>query len=521
MMTSPSLAAQKPGPAPGEPWRGLHLRAGSNRALDELTDALPELARMGVNVLVIEVNYSFEFQSHPELRNGRDPITRPHARRFAQTCRDLNIRLIPQFQCVGHQSWQDSNGILLTTYPQFDETPGQFPNNEGIYCRSYCPRHPDINKIIFPMIDELIDAFEADAFHVGLDEVFLVGSKYCPRCRDHTPADSFAKAVNDLYDHIVKKRGIEMLMWADRLIDQKGTQYTRYEASDNGTSPAIDMIPKDIILCDWHYYRPRLAYPSIDLFLKKGFRVWPSGWDRVDSVEALIDYANARRQDGRMLGYLATTWGRVRTRDYYHWGPIRIAMKKLGGADAQYWDSHPIDEWQPPARPNSGLAALNNPPAVGKVLKEVSAADLLAGEIRRSVRWQVRGEPQDDPKTVSIIHPWRQESASDDPCAITFVLDVPVHDGPTALQFHLGHRHWPRDLKQVRFYQLLNGDRVLWERELTQHKRGMEWVVVDITDIVHPGTPLTLTFRIIDKQDGKELASQTFFGPVRVIATKP
>ncbi len=31
----------------------------------------------------------------------------------------------------------------------------------------------------------------------------------------------YAKAVNDMYDHIVKKRKVGMLMWADRFIDGK------------------------------------------------------------------------------------------------------------------------------------------------------------------------------------------------------------------------------------------------------------------------------------------------------------
>src|SRR6516165_2805889 len=51
-------------------WRGVHLMARSDRQIDELTNALPRLVQDGVNVLVLEADYNFEFQSHPEVRGG-------------------------------------------------------------------------------------------------------------------------------------------------------------------------------------------------------------------------------------------------------------------------------------------------------------------------------------------------------------------------------------------------------------------------------------------------------------------
>ena len=68
-----------------------------------------------------------------------------------------------------------------------------------------------------------------------------------------------------------------MLMWGDRLLDAKTTGHSRWEASTNGTAPAIDRIPTDIVVCDWHYGRQD-DYPSIPLLQKKRFRVWPAGW---------------------------------------------------------------------------------------------------------------------------------------------------------------------------------------------------------------------------------------------------
>jgi len=75
----------------------------------------------------------------------------------------------------------------------------------------------------------------------------LIASEHCARCRGKDPADLFARAVNDLHGHIVGQRMVEMLMWADRLLDANSTRYGKWEAADNGTAPAIDRIPKDIL----------------------------------------------------------------------------------------------------------------------------------------------------------------------------------------------------------------------------------------------------------------------------------
>lgn len=305
-------------------WRGVHLMVYSDQQLDNLVQQVPTLAKAGVNALILEVDYSFQFKKRPEMAapNG---ISREAARRVSDACWKAGIRPIPQINCLGHQSWAKATGTLLTQHPEFDETPGQFPENEGIYCRSWCPQHPDVNPLVFDLIDELTDAFQADAFHVGMDEVFLIASEHCPRCKGGDPAQLFAKAVTDLHGHIVKKRKLEMLMWGDRLLDGKATGYGEWEASTNGTAPAIDLVPKDIVVCDWHYER-RDSYPSLRIFVDKGFRVWPSAWNKVEATEAFANAALAMKHK-RVLGHLCTTWGEVNETTVAAWPPFQAAMR--------------------------------------------------------------------------------------------------------------------------------------------------------------------------------------------------
>jgi hypothetical protein len=314
-------------------WLGLHVLAEQEGAAEALIAELPGLAKAGINLLIFEVDYNYEYVSHPELR-GETPISRETIKKIVAMCRDSKIRLIPEFQSLGHQSWAEKTYPLLVKYPQLDESPGKYVGNKGtdpwgtdFYCRSWCPLHPDLNPIIFALYDELLEVFEADALHVGMDEVFIIGDDDCPRCAGKPRSELFAKAVNDAYQHLVKERGVEMLMWGDRLLDGAATGYGLWEASMNGTDPAIDLIPKDIIICDWHYERMK-SYPSIPLFVSKGFRVLPTSFRDAKQTKRLIDFSLAVPSE-RMLGHLCTLWHDPEVGKTATWPPLVAAAKKL------------------------------------------------------------------------------------------------------------------------------------------------------------------------------------------------
>jgi hypothetical protein len=330
MLAPPLVAADQNEQKPEKktPWRGLHLLSyNTDRDLETLGSQVPKLAANGLNVIILEVNYGFRFESYPKLRAGREPITPDGAGKLAAVCKKHGIRLIPQFQCLGHQSWKANTFPLLTVYPEFDLTPGAFPQNKGIYCREWDPLNPKVNEIAFKLIDEILDAFKADAFHVGMDEIFLLGSEQSPSTKGKDPAKLFAQAVNDLHRHLVKERKVEMLLWGDRLIDAKKYNWGKWEAAENGTAPAVDMISKDIIICPWHY-ELKEAYPSIPMFVEKGFRVLPASWHKLDASKALIE-RSLEVQSPKMLGHLFTTWGRSKKDALLEYPPMVQGLKLL------------------------------------------------------------------------------------------------------------------------------------------------------------------------------------------------
>ncbi len=271
-------------------WRALHLLRPRPEGLPKLKQLITEaLAPMGFNALILQVDYDFQFQSHPEL-DGTG-MNKEQARDMAETCRKSGIRLIPMLNCLGHQSARGGPSALLKMYPEFDQTPRIPITSKTIYCREWCPSNREVYPIIFDLFDELIDAFQADAFHVGMDEVFLIGAD-CPRCEGKNVADLFAGVVNRLHKHLVDEKGVEMLMWGDRFL--KSPEYgSKWAASLTGTHPAIDLVPKDIIICDWHYPLQD-DYPSVRLFQEKGFRVLPATWNSPEAAVALIRCAEGR-----------------------------------------------------------------------------------------------------------------------------------------------------------------------------------------------------------------------------------
>ena len=108
-------------------WRGVHMMSPGREDLPLLKRAIAEkLAPMGVNALILEVNYGFAFHSHPELSGGETALRVEDARDLAETCRKHNIRLVPMFNCLGHQSWSRNTHHSWQSIPNSTRRP-RFP----------------------------------------------------------------------------------------------------------------------------------------------------------------------------------------------------------------------------------------------------------------------------------------------------------------------------------------------------------------------------------------------------------
>lgn len=278
-----------------------------------------ELVPRHVNTLILRVDFNYQFESRPELRDSI-ALSKSDVKKLVNVCKQNNIQIIPQINLLGHQSWAERTTNLLRVYPEFDETPHikmpakyEWPNADGLYCRSYCPLHPGVHKVVFALVDEICDVFETTGFHAGMDEVFYIGDDKCPRCGGKDKAELFAGEVKTIRDHLALKNR-ELWIWGDRLLDGKTTGLGMWEASMNNTHRAIDMIPKDVVICDWHYERPD---KTAIYFAMKGFRVVTCPWRNPDvAVLQAADMVNFRKDStpemrNNFYGIVQTVWSDV------------------------------------------------------------------------------------------------------------------------------------------------------------------------------------------------------------------
>jgi len=231
--------------APRMPIRGVHLYLPARDQI-AFTKRLIRyvLAPMKMNTIFMELAGSMQFDRRPEINRtweennrkaaegtappmphgrvcGGGTISKQEVRDLVEYARDYGFEVIPEIQSLSHVQY------LTMTYPDIAEQP-----EEGEHPDSYCPLHPESHKIVFDLIDEVVEVFGPLRYiHMGHDEVYTMG--VCERCRGKSRAELYAHDVNAIYDYL-KEKGLGMMIWADM------RQAFRYYSAPE----AIDMIPK-------------------------------------------------------------------------------------------------------------------------------------------------------------------------------------------------------------------------------------------------------------------------------------
>ena len=298
----------------------------NDNMLLKLSTLFTSFEQLGINAIVLEVDYHFEFKSHENLQDPNNVISLEGAQLFAKKAKGHGITVIPLFHILGNQSEGKEKSPLLTAYPEFDTTPAYFTNNVGIHAREWDPLNVKIERIVFSLLEELVDAFSAPALHLGLGEIFLLGHEHSPSTYDKNPAVLFAYVTNVYRQFLIYSLNVSALMFADRLIDGTAHDFGPWESSHCGTAEAIDLIPRDIILCPWHY-KPQLEYTSIPEFTQRGFRILPTCWHDINATTEFISYCLSVAED-YVLGFMFSTLN-VKTNDIPVYKPLGIGLSLL------------------------------------------------------------------------------------------------------------------------------------------------------------------------------------------------
>lgn len=277
---------------PALKFRGIHCLSGKD-AGDEIARAIRTLmARFKINSLVWECEYII-WDSHPEIAHKEYGMEKSEARKVITAAQKHFVELIPLVQSLGHCEWIFTNdqNLDLAEDPQ--------------HRYAYCPTNPDTYKFIFSVYQEALDFFKPRYFHIGHDEVTMVGD-FPSRSR------ASGKSVTELIMEDIQKlhgwfteRGVKIMLWGDMFLAPG-------EGTDACFAPSIGearkrraLLPRDAIICDWHYAVAEPAeYKSLKVFRDSGFKTIGAAWFRSDNIRNL---AQACVMFG-VEGFLQTTW---------------------------------------------------------------------------------------------------------------------------------------------------------------------------------------------------------------------
>lgn len=277
-------------------FRGVHIVADDYSP--EFHTRLIErvLAPLKFNRLIVQLDH-LKWERHPELWQPWS-LPKDGAKRLQQVAEANGMEVIPLLPTLSHCEYlfvttPDGKGRVNLDIAENPEVP-----------YSYCPNLERSYQLIFDLLDEVLTLFNPRWVHIGHDELTNQRRRFgqCIRCQGMPPSHLFASDVQRLYDFL-KGRGVGVMMWGDMLLRPD-------EASDaaHGGEPfnfwlARQLIPKDIIILDWHY-QPAPHYPSIRSLKEEGFSVIGATWRNPLNI---FGFSRAAKDAGAW-GMVQTTW---------------------------------------------------------------------------------------------------------------------------------------------------------------------------------------------------------------------
>jgi hypothetical protein len=290
------------------PIRGLHFvlgPRGPSRPAIAVGDAkalVSSAKRAGFNLIIVQIANSVRFDRGSQvLRPGA--WSKEAFADFVEFARAQGIEVIPEIKLLTHQEkfFVNRHPSLMYNSVTYD------PRQEGVYDE------------VLPLFDEIISVSHPKAIHIGHDEV--AGFKRWSRKKwlepgeDVLPAELFKRDVLRLHEYL-EEQGVETWMWGDMLIapDEFPAMLSKHF---HGTLPGYgkslrESLPRDIVVCDWHYEDDQLTFPSIEAVRKDGFRVVGATFENEQTVRNFSRYAAENGADGM----IATTWFHVPRKEW-------------------------------------------------------------------------------------------------------------------------------------------------------------------------------------------------------------
>lgn len=176
---------------------------------------------------------------------------------------------------------------------------------------SYDPRKEMVYDLVFPFLDEIISNINPKALHIGHDEVGGWNNnnarKVLKEGESYLPASMFLNDIKRLHAYLTK-RGVNVWMWGDMLLTPEefpGMLASHLHGGRPGYGKALrDQLPRDIVICDWHYSDQQREFPSLAKLQSEGFQVIAATWQAERTIRNFSRFA----LEHNAYGLMATTW---------------------------------------------------------------------------------------------------------------------------------------------------------------------------------------------------------------------
>jgi len=279
---------------PSLQFRGVHLFTGR--------DSVPFFANLATNVLahfkfnhvVIESEYA-QWDSAKNIWFAQS-VPKAQIADYVKIARDHFLEPIPLVQSLGHSEWMFRNHQNTDLAEDPDHPYAYDVTNPKTY---------DFIRAVYAEAMQLFD--KPEYFHIGHDEVAITARyPYREASKKLGETQLFIDDVN-AHEKFFAPQGTKLMLWGDMLL------HRRSETNDNaGNAPSDvearkrrDAMPRDAVICDWHYQpaRPR-DYKSLKIFHDEGFKTLACTWYQPDNI---ANFAQAARLY-QSWGLLQTTW---------------------------------------------------------------------------------------------------------------------------------------------------------------------------------------------------------------------
>lgn len=240
-------------------WPDMNVRGvsddisrGQVSTIENFKRIIDFIARYKMNTYMPYLEDMLEFDSYPSIGKHRGALTKDEVKELVNYAAERYIDVIPIFQTLGHFE----NILSLEEFEEYAEYPG---------AASLSVSEEKTYALIENLLNEIFELFPSEYINIGADESYDVGrGKSKELASKKGISKVHAEHYKKVYD-ICKKNDKKVMMYGDVILNHPDI---------------LEMLPKDIIIVDWHY-GASTNYTSTNLFRDAGFKYYvsPSVWN--------------------------------------------------------------------------------------------------------------------------------------------------------------------------------------------------------------------------------------------------